>query len=590
MITPTANSTSVATHWWLNKSTRKSNNTITTRSHRYRCRSGLARDSHALAGKPAPTNCPTFMRLYLVCFVLLTACQSVPPPAREPGPVNQALKESSVPALPATAPAEVIQGLLPAPSTSSTEPRFDLNVNNVEAHAFFMGLVAGTPYNIVVRPDVSGTLALTVRNVSVPDVITIVRDVYGYEFERRGNLFTVSSAGLQTAIIPVNYLNLTRKGQSQTRVNSGQVADAGSSEGGASGGGSNSSTSGSQATTIPSTVIETHSEANLWQELQLTLQSLVAGTAGASVIVNPQASLVVVRALPADLRTIRHYLSSAESHLQRQVILEAKILEVTLSDSFQAGINWNNLSQTGSGTQQTGQTGQILNLPAQQNPLNGYFTGVFTGGDFDATLQLLGTQGTVQVLSSPRVSTVNNQKAVIKVGTDEFFVTGISTTTTSGAGGNTSTPNVTLSPFFSGIALDVTPQINDTGDITLHVHPSVSEVRDQTKHVDFGNAGSLTLPLALSSIREADSIVRARSGQIVVIGGLMQDKLTQEDAGIPWLSEIPWLGKLFTQQREGSTKSELVILLRAVVTTDEVWQQDIDGSRKRVDDYTGQDQ
>ena len=532
----------------------------------------------------------------LFALLTLTACQSVPPPAREPGPVNQALADSvAATATPTPPPADVVAALLPGTTAASNEPRFDLNVSNVEARQFFMGLVAGTPYNVVLRPDVTGNLSLTVRNVSVPDAIEIVRDVYGYDYERRGNLFTISAAGLQTAIIPVNYLNLTRKGESQTRVNSGQVADAGTSSGqsgsgGSSGGGSgsNSSTSGSQAMTIPSTVIETESKTNLWAEVQATLQALIAGSEGGSVVVNPQAGLAVVRALPADLRSVRQYLSSAETHVQRQVILEAKILEVTLNDGFQAGINWSDIASAGGTTGTIGQEGQQLNLAPQTNPLNGYFTGVFSGGDFDATVQLLRTQGTVQVLSSPRVSTLNNQKAVIKVGTDEFFVTGISTTTTSGVGGNTSTPNVTLSPFFSGIALDVTPQIDGQGGITLHVHPSISEVRDQTKQIDFGSTGSLTLPLALSSIREADSVVRAQSGQIVVIGGLMQDKLTQEDAGIPWLSEIPWLGKLFTQQRETSAKSELVILLRPVVASDEQWQHDISGSRERVQRYTGE--
>ena len=531
-----------------------------------------------------------------LAFALLTlsACQSVPPPAREPGPVNQALTDSvNAPATTTPPPADVVAALLPGSNQASNEPRFDLNVSNVDARQFFMGLIAGTPYNVVLRPDVSGQISLTVRNVSVPEAIEIVRDVYGYDYERRGNLFTISAAGLQTAIIPVNYLNLTRKGESQTRVNSGQVADAGTSSGqsgGGSGGssGSNSSTSGSQAMTIPSTVIETESKTNLWAELQTTLQALVAGSEGGSVVVNPQAGLAVVRALPADLRSVRQYLSSAETHVQRQVILEAKILEVTLNDGFQAGINWSDIASAGGTTGTIGQEGQQLNLAPQSNPLNGYFTGVFSGGDFNATVQLLRTQGTVQVLSSPRVSTLNNQKAVIKVGTDEFFVTGISTTTTSGVGGNTSTPNVTLSPFFSGIALDVTPQIDEQGGITLHVHPSISEVRDQTKQIDFGSTGSLTLPLALSSIREADSVVRAQSGQIVVIGGLMQDKLTQEDAGIPWLSEIPWLGKLFTQQRETSAKSELVILLRPVVASDAQWQHDISGSRERVQRYTGE--
>jgi MSHA biogenesis protein MshL len=317
------------------------------------------------------------------------------------------------------------------------------------------------------------------------------------------------------------------------------------------------------------------------------LQTLIAGSNGGSVVVNPQAGLAIVRALPADLRMVRQYLNQAEQHLQRQVILEAKILEVTLNDGFQAGINWSDIAAAGGTTGNIGQTGQELNLRSEPNDINGFFTGVFTGGDFQATLELLRTQGTVQVLSSPRVATVNNQKAVIKVGSDEFFVTGISTTTTTGAGGNTSTPNVTLSPFFSGIALDVTPQIDERGEITLHVHPSVTEVQDQTKQIDFGTANPLVLPLALSSVREADSIVRARSGQIVVIGGLMQDKLSQDDAGVPWLSDIPWLGKLFTQQREGSAKSELVILLRPVVTDDSTWQLDIDRSHDRVRRYTG---
>ncbi len=401
-------------------------------------------------------------------------------------------------------------------------------------------------------------------------------------------LFTISAAGLQTAIIPVNYLNLKRKGESQTRINSGQVADAGPSDGGQGGNsGTSTQTNGSNATTIPSTQIETSSEADLWSELLVTLKTLITGSEGGSVVVNPQASLVIVRAEPNDLRAIRKYLASAENHLQRQVILEAKILEVTLSDGFQSGVDWNSLNTSGGGTLQTGQAGQVFNIPTQVNPLNGYFTGVFTNGDFDLTVQLLSTQGTVQVLSSPRVSTVNNQKAVIKVGTDEFFVTGISTTTTSGAGGNTSTPNITLSPFFSGIALDVTPQISEQGEITLHVHPSVSNVEDETKEIDFGSAGTLTLPLAKSTIRETDSIVRAKSGQIVVIGGLMQDRSTQADSGVPWLQDIPGLGHLFTQHRDNNSKSELVILLRPFVADEGVWQEDIRSSRERVNTIIG---
>ena len=125
----------------------------------------------------------------------------------------------------------------------------------------------------------------------------------------------------------------------------------------------------------------------------------------------------------------------------------------------------------------------------------------------------------MNVLSSPRIATMNNQKAVIKVGTDEFFVTDISSTTVTGAATTTS-PSIELTPFFSGVALDVTPQISEQGEITLHVHPSVSRVEDQIKSIEFGTDDTtLTVPLARSTVREADSIVRARNGQVVVIGG-----------------------------------------------------------------------
>jgi len=152
---------------------------------------------------------------------------------------------------------------------------------------------------------------------------------------------------------------------------------------------------------------------------------------------------------------------------------------------------------------------------------------------------------------------------VIKVGTDEFFVTDVATTTVTGTT-TTVTPSVTLTPFFSGIALDVTPQISEGGQVTLHVHPSVSEVVDQQKTVTIGNQ-TQQLPLALSTVREADSIIRARSGQVVVIGGLMQDQTDDRAALTPGLGRIPLLGNLFKQQSRRSTKSELVILLKPTV-------------------------
>ena len=169
----------------------------------------------------------------------------------------------------------------------------------------------------------------------------------------------------------------------------------------------------------------------------------------------------------------------------------------------------------------------------------------------------------MHVLSSPRISAINNQKAVIKVGTDEFFVTDISSTTTTGAA-TTTTPSVELTPFFSGIALDVTPQISERGEVTLHVHPSISEVRDQQKEIKVGDVEQ-TVPLAQSTVRESDTVVHALSGQVVVIGGLMQERFVDDTADTPLGRIAPFVRYLTAHKRQLTTRSELVILLRPIV-------------------------
>jgi len=219
--------------------------------------------------------------------------------------------------------------------------------------------------------------------------------------------------------------------------------------------------------------------------------------------------------------------------------------------------------------------------PASPPSFGGVFALAVEAADFIGFIELLKSQGEVQVLSSPRVSTVNNQKAVIKVGSDEFFVTGVDSNTTTGTA-TSQQVNVELTPFFSGVALDVTPQISREGDIVLHVHPSVSEVMEQTKSITALNQ-TFTLPTAASTIRESDSVVRAKNGQIVVIGGLMQTRQQDEESGVPVLSDIPVLGYLFKHTRKAKRKSELVILLKPVVVDSaDVWGDQVQRSSKTI--------
>lgn len=497
-----------------------------------------------------------------------------------------------------------------------TEPRFDIKVNRAKVKQFFMGLVENTPYNMVVHPKVSGRITLDLKNVTVPEVMDVVRSIYGYDFEYTKIGYQVFPNTLSTRVFNVNYLDVKRKGKSQMRVSSGQVTESpnvgrGGSGGRRIGGSSGSASSNSNTrnrSLVSGSEIETSSESTFWTELQQTIDVLLGDKKGRSAVVSPQSGIVVVRGMPSELRIVEKFLRKTQDVIQRQVIIEAKIVEVELSDAFQAGINWSALKTTansryqlnqvgggsifgGSGVGSTAGNSGDLN-PDALSQVTGSTTealgGIFSlalniGKDFSAFVELLQTQGDVQVLSSPKISTINNQKAVIKVGQDEFFITDVQSNTNIATGTSSTTSNVELTPFFSGVALDVIPQISDNNDIILHIHPSVSKVVEKIKDIGLSSTTSLSVPLALSTIRESDSIIRAKNGQVVVIGGLMQDGMKNEDASVPFLSELPLIGGLFKHVRKVKVKSELVILLKPIVVeNNDQWVDSIHSSEKRI--------
>ncbi|GGY94069.1 pilus (MSHA type) biogenesis protein MshL [Shewanella fodinae] len=515
--------------------------------------------------------------------------KSVPPAAPLPQQLQQELTGNN------------LLGGLAAPVAA--ERRFNVAAHDVDAKVFFASLVEGTPLSVAVHPNVSGTISLSLKGVTLSEVLKVVQDIYGYEISRDGKVLRVYPAGMRTETFPMNYLDMERVGLSLTSVSSGRISDSNNnnnnrnsnnnnmfgSNGNSSGSNSGNNNGGynnNQNNTSNGTFISSKTKTDFWAQLQKTLEAIIGKSGdGRSVVVSPQAGLVTVRAYPDELRQIHNFLKQSEDHLQRQVILEAKILEVRLSDGYQQGIQWQDVlgSALAHGNTQVRfntSPGQIGNTISQS--LGGVTSLALTGSDFSALISLLDTQGDVDVLSSPRVTASNNQKAVIKVGTDEYYVTNVSSTTVASSATSTTTPDVQLTPFFSGIALDVTPQIDDVGNVLLHVHPSVTNVQDQQKSIQVG-ADTIDVPLAQSEIRESDTVIRARSGDVVVIGGLMKSDTSEQVSKVPLLGDVPLLGQLFTNKVKAVQKTELVILLKPTVVEGDTWTQELKRSQSLLD-------
>lgn len=458
----------------------------------------------------------------------------------------------------------VHEALMPAPSFNQVAltgkaQYFDVSADSVPARAFFMSLVKGTDENITVNPKISGTITLDLKHVTLEQVLAAVKDNYGYQYHKTPYGYEVYPSRLESRVYTVNYLNAVRNGGSYVAVDSGLISQERNQETTSTGTINNTT----QDVSTPSSSVKTTSTIDFWPGLKAALEAIIGAGENTKerVVIEPASGLVVVTAPPAMQTQVAHYIDRLNGSMSREVMIEAEILKVTLSKGFQSGINWTLLGAT-----QVGNTNLTDSLSS--------FTPIFTLsgkiGSLNTVISLLSTQGNVQVLSSPRISAINNQKAVIKVGTDEYFITDVSNTVSGSGSDAQSTQDVTMQPFFSGISLGVTPTITQQGNVYLQIHPIVSTVTDASKTYTL-NGASNTIPSAKSDIDESDSVVYARSGQVIVLGGLIQNQSSEYLGSTPFLAKIPFVGALFRQTNQSSTKEELVILLKPVVVNDERW-------------------
>ena len=499
------------------------------------------------------------------------------------------------------------------------------------------------------------TLTVKLKDVTVFEALDAIRELYGYEYTVDGTRIYVQPPELKTSLYQVNYILGQRRGVSDLQVIGGASSSGSSSGSGTSG--TTGTTGGGSYSSIQASALSTISKSDVWGEMEDALRTVLgcqiaknqprsggtsaatssSGTSsradvsyvgdtqsgehmrgvdgcsdGRAMTVNQMSGTILVRGMPKELRLIENLLRSMQINIERQVIIEAKIIDVELNSDSQQGINWAGFNQgwhrmsVGANTSlidgtKTAAAGSInagtsLGSLLGDQLLNVAAPNAFSAGlgvalqftNFSALINFLQTQGQVHVLSSPRIATLNNQKAVLKVGSEESFVTNASGgQITAGTGGSPSTvsnPTITYQPFFSGISLDVTPQIDENDKITLHVHSMVNSIAVKDKLAIISSSGDRSLPFAVNSISETDSVVKTKDGQVVVIGGLMTQSGTDNRASVPGLGDVPGVSAFFSKGAQKAVKRELVILLKpTVVKSDSAWSNDVAATQGRME-------
>jgi MSHA type pilus biogenesis protein MshL len=423
--------------------------------------------------------------------------------------------------------------------------RYTLVLNDVEARELFLSLARENDLNLVLSPEVKGSVTLDVKEATAAEVIDEACFLLGCRVEYSGKTARISPEKRVTRLYRLDYV-LT------SRVGTGTIS-ASTSTGSGGGGGSSSGGGSSGGESRSSNSIQTDEKVDFWGGLAEEVKTLLSGP-DATVVVNKAAGTVMVSDFPANLDRVGGYLRVLETRSRTGVMIEAKIFEVTLDDKTQYGIDWSAAPGLDgirlSGSLTGGNVlAQSLSTLASGTPAT-FQVGV-AGNRFSAMLNAMASSGKINVLSTPKISTLNNQKAIIRIGRqDVFFRATVTPATTTSAAVITYNPDT----ITEGIILSVTPQVGETGNVMLSIHPSITSKVGEAKAPD-GNSAPIV------DVRETNTLVNVADGQTVFIGGLMQETTQETVSSVPLLGDIPWAGALFRNTAHTKKKTELVILI-----------------------------
>ncbi len=450
----------------------------------------------------------------------------------------------------------------PVPVPSRKEETFRIMAQKTPVREVLMVLARDSRYNIIVDPDIHASVTVDLKGATMAEALDAVLSPLHLKYRIRGKTIRVFRPKMETRIFTLNYITSSRIGKTLLSVSSG----------GKSG---TTGQSGQQDTSEgDSGTVRTESKADLWEEIRKGLQAIVPekGEGGSSgrLVLNELSGTVLVTAYPEQLKEVEDFLEAIEGSIQRQVMITAKIVEVTLSDSNKMGIDWAgipNLRGSFVGNLTSGLAAtqpEPASVVQKLSPGTGFFQIGATKGDISVLLDMIATQGKLHVLASPRIATLNNQKAIIKAGREDSFFT-LNKETNSEGGVLQENLSVEREDYTIGVVLDVTPQISSNGTIIMNIHPSITDFVEE-KTFPPGAVGSDILANApVLDVREVDTIVRIQTGETIVIAGLMKRKQNRKVTSVPFFGDLPVLGRLFQRVETENENVELVILLKPEV-------------------------
>ncbi len=492
--------------------------------------------------------------LMAMALIAQTGCA----PAKAPTPVVSAPVEQP-PARVEKPAKNSLPGLIVTEIEGKRKPErlYSFSLRDADIREVLMAISKQTSFNIVLDPKVEGVVTVDLKNVTLTEALDTLTDLLELTYRIKRNIVRVFEPVPETRIFALQYVNLVRTGSSSA---SAQIGAGGGGFGtrGVRGG----ITTGSRVDGGDSgqTTVNTSTDTDLWSDIESNIGDILSPNG--KVVVNKQSGNILVTDFPKVLDRIASFLERIEGSVQRQVIIEARIVEVSLNGKYKFGIDWSAIAKAGA--LQGSVAGRIFSQSLAPTDAKDFQIGV-TSTDFETVLKVLSTQGEVNVLSSPKLTTLNNQTSILKAATEDVFFLTETTRIPTAGGGFESITTVSPRTVTIGVVLSVTPQISSDGYVILHIRPTVSRSTGERSITIADGEDATTITVPILDIREADLIARARSGQVVVIGGLMQEEKIDIERKVPFLGDLPVIGRLFRETEQESKKSELVVLLSSTV-------------------------